>query len=948
MARTEEAPNPWIGGLRTDSGRRVTARSRPLRTPVYVARLRTTYTQPSALYPSALHKANGLPTMTQREGPDAPTEGTRTDVQSATPPVAADAQRGDGSRRNRHSRRQGGTGRGSREPADGVELRLVWLRGRLEAGFASEAVHFVWQRWNEALDERAPVAVHAPTMGARAILDELLTLRAVSNDAERRGKSGLEAVQQEAFGHGAESYPKTAGVLKVDPVLKVLSESTVDHPSFSRHYALGTAPAEVADSRTDIAARRLARRISTDYQQTVVTALIKAVFEGEPGVNMGPDQTRRVATLTDALITDLLAQGFSPQYLRDQAKLIPVSTAMSWGAEVTSRSDVDPKPQTVGDAGDVRLGNKDAAAEGLASASTTDTSSHGEGSGVKVSLRDGQPTGGASHGLDARPSSVLAAERTRLEGFLASFTRADEPTVVLFTVKASHEFWARWPHQAFDPARPAKPGDVRLPTADADLKALQPRGTTVDGSFRAGTEGVWFVRVDVDARDHIAAAHQAYSLYQRTADLVWAESGEKIPGAALVASQRRSDGNNFVVHRAAEVRLTASTNRLIPGAHLQHRGFARRLAAGTPAARSNSIPRGEAPTRTPDALSSSQAVLPSRLVAARRIADAVRAARIAAEQPYGETSLTTLWTALEVLAHREYHTGIIERVVRSITPILGSRKVRGMTDELGQYLAQYLMRDAPPTRRNAFAERFPDLLTPESKADSKAPLSLDGPMLLGAVADRERSIAIGSFVADSPIILYRLMRFSDSVKTGADLVERVLGATRRVEWQLRRVYRLRNDITHVARFTGGDERLHEHLQLYVSSAVDTLAEVLTSDTGIETIEDAVAAIDGEFQQWLDRVRELGQLRAPTLDPTLTPKEAPSMPDTAARSVKPPAQAADSGMLAGDGAANRPNDAGGRKGKAKNESAAQVGSPAVWRDLYMPPYTALASAKSRES
>lgn len=475
-----------------------------------------------------------------------------------------------------------------------------------------------------------------------------------------------------------------------------------------------------------------------------------------------------------------------------------------------------------------------------------------------------------------------------------------------------------------------------------------PLGTSVPPTFRATVPDLWYIRVDVDARDDTAAARQAHALYQRTADLVWAESGEKIPDTALVATHCSADQPEFSVQRSSEARLTPSANRLSLGAHFQERGFAGQLSVDVPAL----LPDSSAHDASRDRFTArSHARLTRRAVAARRIADAVRAARIAADQPYGETSLTTLWTALEVLAHRNYHTGIIERVVRSITPILGSRKVRDLTNEVSHYLRQYLMRDVPPERQSRFIAQFPDLLAPEFVADPTGPLRLDGPMLLGALADQRRSIAIGRFAEDSPIIVYRLMRFSDSVQTGADLVERVLGATRRVEWQLRRVYRLRNDITHVARFTGGDERLHEHLQLYVSSAVDALATVLSADAGIETIEDAVAAIDGEFQQWIDRVRLMGRLCAPPDSALTAPLALPAAratrdgdsPTTESPTVTDPR---------GVDEAHHGRGRRGRRGASapatdEHEPATPVGSPQLWRHLYTPPYAALVPVASAD-
>ena len=95
-------------------------------------------------------------------------------------------------------------------------------------------MHLFWQRWAEALDDRAPLSVHAPTIGPRAILRELHEVHAYVA-AEEFGKAALEALYEELLGHKAADYPLVRGTLGVrhfDRRLSYAERSPLWHARF--------------------------------------------------------------------------------------------------------------------------------------------------------------------------------------------------------------------------------------------------------------------------------------------------------------------------------------------------------------------------------------------------------------------------------------------------------------------------------------------------------------------------------------------------------------------------------------------------------------------------------------------------------------------------------------------------------------------------------------------
>lgn len=409
-----------------------------------------------------------------------------------------------------------------------------------------------------------------------------------------------------------------------------------------------------------------------------------------------------------------------------------------------------------------------------------------------------------THARTLERDTRTGSETDRFAAFCTRLIQPVEPIRVVFRVRGSDVLWAKWPdHLSVPAAEPLLPPEAEAPS---DWK----RFSTAQAQIR-------FLTFEVPALDHHAATRIAFMEFQRQADLTFVSAPSKEPQ----------------ILAAATIRPPRSTVALAEGGQLEL-GYV-------------PIPRSARPSEitTADLARVFESTGISEATK-RRLSGALRYYRISSDQNWLESSFTNLWTALEVLASSAYDEQVIERVVRSMVPILASGKIKDLTDDLlGYLLGVQVHRDERFTRQ--FADMYDDgRIAPH--------------LLLGVLSARERALDLCRlFENRSPLMLRRIMEFHDAVHSGNALGNRVYRTARRLEWQIRRLYRLRNELVHGAALTMNSERLLNHLQSYVYQAVLIEGRVLGADLGMASVEDAVAAIDGAFHAWIDFSRGLDSI-----------------------------------------------------------------------------------------
>ena len=179
-------------------------------------------------------------------------------------------------------------------------------------------------------------------------------------------------------------------------------------------------------------------------------------------------------------------------------------------------------------------------------------------------------------------------------------------------------------------------------------------------------------------------------------------------------------------------------------------------------------------------------------------------------------ALVNLWIALESLTRGGEGAGSIERICRYVTPsialdyplkVLGglSADIRRIWHENDKdhYLSQ--LHDSTATR-----------LAPSDLLDTLRDVK-DGPLIDD----------LYKLVGDHPLMRYRTHRYRTAIfDSPKSLRSTIISHHQRVEWQLRRIYRVRNDIVHRGQTVLASLRLVNHLHSYLIRFLNNLLATL--------------------------------------------------------------------------------------------------------------------------
>lgn len=174
-----------------------------------------------------------------------------------------------------------------------------------------------------------------------------------------------------------------------------------------------------------------------------------------------------------------------------------------------------------------------------------------------------------------------------------------------------------------------------------------------------------------------------------------------------------------------------------------------------------------------------------------------------------------LWVALETLVGKG-DGSIIDRVVKSISPILVNTRSKRILKHLAISLAYYGLFDHTPDCRPHF-ERS----TPWDVRRDELLLILNG--VFGPKAQKDLCKA----VAPHKLLLFRVYLAHQTLSSPKSMLKSYQSSLKRCEWQLRRIYRERNLLVHNGDSTASLSYLIDNLNYYFNSAVSAVIDKLT-------------------------------------------------------------------------------------------------------------------------
>lgn len=207
-----------------------------------------------------------------------------------------------------------------------------------------------------------------------------------------------------------------------------------------------------------------------------------------------------------------------------------------------------------------------------------------------------------------------------------------------------------------------------------------------------------------------------------------------------------------------------------------------------------------------------------------RLQGALQHHRHAATSPTDESKLVNLWTALECLCPRE--RSLIEDVCSNVAPSVAIGHSRKMITLMCRYV--WL----------SWREKPGNWLTSIFPRSSK--YHIDSADMLDAILEPvggQKANAIYALISENYLLRFRFWRMQERTFGSAAKHKESLQMHRdNLDWQLKRIYRARNQIVHRGRAGDSLPRLVQHLQTYLLATFHNIIHDLEQNPSLGVIE----------------------------------------------------------------------------------------------------------------
>ncbi len=201
-----------------------------------------------------------------------------------------------------------------------------------------------------------------------------------------------------------------------------------------------------------------------------------------------------------------------------------------------------------------------------------------------------------------------------------------------------------------------------------------------------------------------------------------------------------------------------------------------------------------------------------------------------------ENKLLNLWTAIETLIPKDMECGDdrVVQIVKSLTPFQELKYVNKLIEQAGsdflyfdgtkskEFLSNVILKQ----KENAFFSLAALIMTNENDVNRKKVYA-----------------SLGSY----PLLRFRLFTINQNLSTGSHIKKLLDSHRKKVEWQIRRIYRVRNLIVHSGKVPSYTNILVENLHNYFDDFLNYIIDNAIKEKRIRTISNAIltAEIDCE-------------------------------------------------------------------------------------------------------
>jgi hypothetical protein len=206
--------------------------------------------------------------------------------------------------------------------------------------------------------------------------------------------------------------------------------------------------------------------------------------------------------------------------------------------------------------------------------------------------------------------------------------------------------------------------------------------------------------------------------------------------------------------------------------------------------------------------------------------------------PNEEAQLLNIWTAMEVVGRNMRHSSIVDDVSESVLPVLILGYPSRIVDNWGK-------------RVEIHSSEFVDFCKNNSK-DSDWKLNF----LLKRMGEKEHGEAC-KILSANPALLFRSYTIGRRFSTPKDLLEDLSRHESFVRWQIHRVYRARNIITHSGASPSYCGALIDCAHDYLDQIISDIGRNLCSDRPFKSLADMLLFAEINLSNWRTALKSMG-------------------------------------------------------------------------------------------
>ena len=212
-----------------------------------------------------------------------------------------------------------------------------------------------------------------------------------------------------------------------------------------------------------------------------------------------------------------------------------------------------------------------------------------------------------------------------------------------------------------------------------------------------------------------------------------------------------------------------------------------------------------------------------------------------------ENKLLNLWTAIETLIPKDIASGEdrINQIVNALTPFQTIQYIKRILGQAENDFWHYNKDEAKKTLKAVVLDK------PSNRYETVAAL------IMTSENDANRESAFLT-LEDYPLLRFRLFYLNRQLSKGENIKNLLENHKKKVEWQIRRIYRVRNLIAHSGKMPSYTNILVENLHNYFDDMLNYIIDSAISGKRIKTIEDAILNADIDYQIILKNIDSIGE------------------------------------------------------------------------------------------